>query len=120
MQKNALIPVQFFCRSGSASEFIISGTSSNFVTKSPPVVTVIGLYRENAIAIESEANDSFGGNVYHGGIRYGALSSQRSHSNAYAVWSPLAAKLLMAQTQSIIVTCTGFHAFGTRSRVWRR
>ena len=25
--------------------------------------TVIGLYRENAIAIESEANDSFGGNV---------------------------------------------------------
>ena len=24
----------------------------------------IGLYRENAIAIESEANDSFGGNVY--------------------------------------------------------
>ena len=26
---------------------------------------VIGLYRENAIAIESEANDSFGGNVYY-------------------------------------------------------
>ena len=25
----------------------------------------IGLYRENAIAIESEANDSFGGNVYN-------------------------------------------------------
>ena len=25
----------------------------------------IGLYRENAIAIESEANDSFGGNVYY-------------------------------------------------------
>ena len=49
----------------------------------------------------------------HGGIRYGALSSQRSHSNAYAVLSPLAATLLMAQTQSIIVTCTGFHAFGT-------
>ena len=24
----------------------------------------VGLYRENAIAIESEANDSFGGNVY--------------------------------------------------------
>ena len=45
----------------------------------------------------------------HGGIRYGALSSQRSHSNAYAVLSPLAATLLMAQTQSIIVTCTGFH-----------
>ena len=40
----------------------------------------------------------------HGGIRYGALSSQRSHSNAYAVLSPLAATLLMAQTQSIIVT----------------
>ena len=53
----------------------------------------------------------------HGGIRYGALRSQRSHSNAYAVLSPLAATLLMAQTQSIIVTCTGFHAFGTRSRV---
>ena len=50
----------------------------------------------------------------HGGIRYGALRSQRSHSNAYAVLSPLAATLLMAQTQSIIVTCTGFHAFGTR------
>ena len=50
---------------------------------------------------------------YHGGIRYGALRSQRSHSNAYAVLSPLAATLLMAQTQSIIVTCTGFHAFGT-------
>ena len=47
--------------------------------------------------------------VRHGGIRYGALSSQRSHSNAYAVLSPLAATLLMAQTQSIIVTCTGFH-----------
>ena len=27
--------------------------------------TTIGLYRENAIAIESEANDSFGGNVYY-------------------------------------------------------
>ena len=53
----------------------------------------------------------------HGGIRYGALRSQRSHSNAYAVLSPLAATLLMAPTQSIIVTCTGFHAFGTRSRV---
>ena len=26
----------------------------------------IGLYRKNAIAIESEANDSFGGNVYYG------------------------------------------------------
>ena len=25
----------------------------------------IGLYRENAIVIESEANDSFGGNVYN-------------------------------------------------------
>ena len=25
----------------------------------------IGLYRENSIAIESEANDSFGGNVYN-------------------------------------------------------
>ena len=57
------------------------------------------------------------GGSRHGGIRYGALSSQRSHSNAYAVLSPLAATLLMAQTQSIIVTCTGFHAFGTRSRV---
>ena len=62
---------------------------------------------------------TFGG-AAHGGIRYGALSSQRSHSNAYAVLSPLAATLLMAQTQSIIVTCTGFHAFGTRSRIWRR
>ena len=38
----------------------------------------------------------------HGGIRYGALRRQRSHSNAYAVLSPLAATLLMAQTQSII------------------
>ena len=27
--------------------------------------TVIGLYRENAIAIESEARDPFGGNVYY-------------------------------------------------------
>ena len=53
------------------------------------------------------------GSINHGGIRYGALSSQRSHSNAYAVLSPLAATLLMAQTQSIIVTYTGFHAFGT-------
>ena len=25
----------------------------------------IGLYRQNAIAIESEANDPFGGNVYY-------------------------------------------------------
>ena len=33
----------------------------------PPVkqIYTIGLYRENAIAIESEANDSFGGNVYY-------------------------------------------------------
>ena len=53
------------------------------------------------------------GSADHGGIRYGALCSQRSHSNAYAVLSPLAATLLMAQTQSIIVTYTGFHAFGT-------
>ena len=28
-------------------------------------VYVIGLYRENAIAIESEARDPFGGNVYY-------------------------------------------------------
>ena len=27
--------------------------------------TAIGLYRENAIAIESEARDPFGGNVYY-------------------------------------------------------
>ena len=27
--------------------------------------TSIGLYRENAIATESEANDSFGGNVHY-------------------------------------------------------
>ena len=27
--------------------------------------TSIGLYRENAIAIESEAGDPFGGNVYY-------------------------------------------------------
>ena len=26
---------------------------------------IIGLYRENAIAIESEARDPFGGNVYY-------------------------------------------------------
>ena len=30
-----------------------------------PIGYLIGLYRENAIAIESEANDSFGGNVYY-------------------------------------------------------
>ena len=35
----------------------------------------------------------FSGHYTHGGIRYGALSSQRSHSNAYAVLSPLAATL---------------------------
>ena len=29
------------------------------------VHTSIGLYRENAIAIESEARDPFGGNVYY-------------------------------------------------------
>ena len=29
------------------------------------VIRTIGLYRENDIAIESEANDSFGGNVYY-------------------------------------------------------
>ena len=28
-------------------------------------VQAIGLYRENAIAIESEARDPFGGNVYY-------------------------------------------------------
>ena len=27
--------------------------------------TTLGLYRENAIAIESEARDPFGGNVYY-------------------------------------------------------
>ena len=31
--------------------------------KLPSYLNGIGLYRENAIAIESEANDSFGGNV---------------------------------------------------------
>ena len=30
-----------------------------------PCPIAIGLYRGNAIAIESEANDSFGGNVYY-------------------------------------------------------
>ena len=64
-------------------------------------------------SIQNAAARLLTGTRKHGGIRYGALSSQRSHSNAYAVLSPLAATLLMAQTQSIIVTCTGFHAFGT-------
>ena len=31
----------------------------------PPPMYSIGLYRENAIAIESEARDPFGGNVYY-------------------------------------------------------
>ena len=31
----------------------------------PPIHYTIGLYRENAIAIESEARDPFGGNVYY-------------------------------------------------------
>ena len=66
-------------------------------------------YRIPRLSPAAAATDS----TDHGGIRYGALSSQRSHSNAYAVLSPLAATLLMAQIQSIIVTCTGFHAFGT-------
>ena len=30
-----------------------------------PLISCIGLYRENAIVIESKANDSFGGNVYY-------------------------------------------------------
>ena len=30
-----------------------------------PTTFTIGLYRENSIATESEANDSFGGNVYY-------------------------------------------------------
>ena len=34
-------------------------------TYRPFDVAVIGLYRENAIVIEREANDSFGGNVYY-------------------------------------------------------
>ena len=45
--------------------------------------------------------------------RHRLLSSHGAHSNAYAVLSPLAATMLMAQTQSIIVTYTGFHVFGT-------
>ena len=33
--------------------------------KCRPYTNAIGLYRENAIAIESEARDPFGGNVYY-------------------------------------------------------
>ena len=45
----------------------------------------------------------------HGVIRNGVITSQRDHSYVYAVVSLLAAILLGGQTQSIIVTGTGFH-----------
>ena len=40
------------------------GPTFNF-TINDAVSVIIGLYRENAIAIESEARDPFGGNVYY-------------------------------------------------------
>ena len=39
--------------------------SSFSCTCSYETISLIGLYRENAIAIESEARDPFGGNVYY-------------------------------------------------------
>ena len=35
------------------------------ITPVPTAFPLIGLYRENAIAIESEARDPFGDNVYY-------------------------------------------------------
>ena len=40
-------------------------TELRYLIMCRPTVGSIGLYRENAIAIESEANDPFGGNVYY-------------------------------------------------------
>ena len=40
-------------------------TVGSMLSPDDDVAAPIGLYRENAIAIESEANDSFGGNVYY-------------------------------------------------------
>ena len=42
-----------------------NGQGRRDVGKSVHVRQAIGLYRENAIAIESEARDPFGGNVYY-------------------------------------------------------
>ena len=42
-----------------------TGLQANFKYKRHQAALNIGLYRENAIAIDSEANDSFGGNVYY-------------------------------------------------------
>ena len=95
-------------------EFSMSHISSNKAAFTRAILRVGG-----RLHLTTDTQKTVGWRV-HGGIRYGALSSQRSHSNAYAVLSPLAATLLMAQTQSIIVTCTGVHAFGMRSQVWRR
>ena len=47
---------QLFTRHGSLQQFAYIPMARNHV---------IGLYRENAIAIESEAKDPFGGNVYY-------------------------------------------------------
>ena len=48
---------------------MVKGSDMIYKLYSVPILTrklsPIGLYRENAIAIESEARDPFGGNVYY-------------------------------------------------------
>ncbi len=48
----------------------------NFQNYPPIFRPRIGLYRENAIAIESEARDPFGGNVYYVTMQIALLTSK--------------------------------------------
>ena len=61
----------YYCRKVSAAAAAEATTTATAVMAVAVMMvlvapqTSIGLYRENAIAIESEANYSFGGNVYY-------------------------------------------------------
>ena len=53
-----LLAILFCILKNNASGYPATGTAVD-------IIDTIGLYRENAIAIESEARDPFGGNVYY-------------------------------------------------------
>ena len=70
----------------------------------PPLVcaglngAIIGLYRENAIAIESEARDPFGGNVYY-------VTMQIMFYSSRAICTPLKTDFQLEASPSTTTLC---------------
>ena len=63
----------------------------------------IGLYRENAIAIESEARDPFGGNVYYVTMEL-ALKERNLHCDVVHVTTKWVSRLVLDHAIAAIQT----------------